>query len=210
MGGEEPAPYGGRRLSAQRCASAGYAARQAAATHPPRPSGRLLQARRKVRGILARGPRVAGVTDALLDLVENSLGQCVENILHILACEGASFEEENVLLLRKPARLEKGDLALLLQVPFVADGNDGNVLPGLLSCILQPRRQIVVGVPRSDIVQDEGSHRAAVVRSRHRSISLLSSSVPNLKLDLSVAQRYDFGTEFDPNCVCRLLPKLPL
>mmetsp|Transcript_28660 Transcript_28660/g.89105 ORF Transcript_28660/g.89105 Transcript_28660/m.89105 type:complete len:261 (-) Transcript_28660:209-991(-) len=164
----------------------------------------------KVGGGLGADARVGGVADALLNLVQDALRQRVEDVLNVLAGQRAGLQEQDVLLLGEPARLKEGDLSLLLEVALVADGYDGDVLPSLLPGVLEPRGQVVVRVSRGDVVQDQRSDGASVVRARHGTIALLTRRVPDLQLDLAIPQGDDLGAKLHADRVRRLLSELAL
>ena len=61
----------------------------------------------------------------------------------------------------------KGNVTLLCNaVPLVADEHDDHVGVGVLPGVLEPRGQVVEGVPPRDVVDEKGAGRASVVRAR--------------------------------------------
>mmetsp|Transcript_13577 Transcript_13577/g.42047 ORF Transcript_13577/g.42047 Transcript_13577/m.42047 type:complete len:254 (+) Transcript_13577:115-876(+) len=197
-------------VPAKHFSSAGEASREAASADSPLTAGAVVKPPLEVGGAVRAGSGVRGVADTLLHLVQDALRQRAEDILDILASQGAGLQKQDVLLLGEPARLQEGNLPLLLEVLLVADGYDGDVLPGLLSGVLEPRGEVVVRVARGDIIQDECPDSATVVRACHCTVALLTRRVPDLELDLAVPQGYDLGAKLHADGVRRLLPELAL
>ena len=59
-------------------------------------------------------------------------------------------------------------------VPLVPDEHDDHVGVGVLPGVLEPRGQVVEGVPPRDVVDEEGAGRATVVGARDGAERLLA------------------------------------
>ena len=59
-------------------------------------------------------------------------------------------------------------------LPLVADEHDDHVGVGVLPGVLEPRGQVVEGVPPRDVVDEEGAGRTAVVGARDGAERLLA------------------------------------
>ena len=59
-------------------------------------------------------------------------------------------------------------------IPLVSDEHDDHVGVGVLPRVLEPRGQVVEGVPPRDVVDEKGAGRASVVRARDGAKRLLA------------------------------------
>lgn len=69
------------------------------------------------------------------------------------------------------------------QIALVSDEHNDDVGIGMISKLLEPARHVFVGLVLADIVDEEGSNRTAVVCGGDGTVTLLSSSVPNLSFN---------------------------
>ena len=73
-----------------------------------------------------------------------------------------SIKDENV----KVAFTDESYCNTCTIVPLVSDEHDDHVGVGVLPRVLEPRGQVVEGVPPRDVVDEKGAGRASVVRAR--------------------------------------------
>ena len=76
--------------------------------------------------------------------------------------------------------------SLLLEVRFVADQADSDLVVRVVFDLLQPVLQGVKGTPGSQVEDQKGSDRTSVVGSGDRPERLLAGGVPDLQFDLTV------------------------
>lgn len=69
------------------------------------------------------------------------------------------------------------------QIALVSDQHDDDVGIGVISKLLQPSRNVLVGLVLADVVDEEGADRAPVVGRGDGAVSLLTGGIPNLRLD---------------------------
>ena len=69
------------------------------------------------------------------------------------------------------------------QITLVSDQHDDNVGIGVIPQLLQPPVDILVGLVFADIVDKKGTHRTTVVGRGDRTVTFLTSSIPDLSLD---------------------------
>ena len=69
------------------------------------------------------------------------------------------------------------------QIALITNKHNDDVGIRVVSQLLQPSSDILVGVVLGDIVNQESTDSASVVSRSDRSITFLSSSIPNLGLD---------------------------
>mmetsp|Transcript_23456 Transcript_23456/g.69088 ORF Transcript_23456/g.69088 Transcript_23456/m.69088 type:complete len:208 (-) Transcript_23456:116-739(-) len=146
-----------------------------------------------IDGIWARGhphfdavALVAHVEDALLDLVVDGACGGYEGVLHVGGGLGGRLQEDEAVLLGELLPLLVGHGSAVLKVRLVADEHDGHVGVGVLARVLEPRGEVVEGLPARDVVDEEGARGAAVVGPRDGPEGLLARCVPDLQLDLLV------------------------
>lgn len=71
----------------------------------------------------------------------------------------------------------------MAQITLVTDKHNHNVGVSVIAQLLEPSRNILVGLMLADIVDEEGADSASVVRRGNCTVSFLTSSIPNLCLD---------------------------
>lgn len=69
------------------------------------------------------------------------------------------------------------------QIALVSDQHDDDVRIGVVSELLQPPSDVLIGLVLGDIVNQQGSDCASVVCGGNGSVSLLSGGIPDLRLD---------------------------
>ena len=69
------------------------------------------------------------------------------------------------------------------QIALVAHQHDDDVRVGVIPQLLKPSRDVLVCLVLADIVDEEGTDGASVVSRRDRTVTFLTSGVPNLRLD---------------------------
>lgn len=98
---------------------------------------------------------------------ENRFRALEERFFDVVAGLGARLEEYQVVLLSEGARLERRDLARLLQVPLVAHQQYYDVRAGQGARVVQPIRERVERVTRGCVVHKQCTRSAPIVRARH-------------------------------------------
>lgn len=69
------------------------------------------------------------------------------------------------------------------QIALVAHQHDDDVGVGMIAQLLQPARDILVGLVLGDVVDEQGAHRATVVGRSDGAVAFLTRGVPDLGLD---------------------------
>lgn len=69
------------------------------------------------------------------------------------------------------------------QIALVTDKHNDNVGVGVVAQLLEPSRDVLVGLVLADVVDEEGADSAAVVGRGNGTVAFLSSSIPDLCLD---------------------------
>ena len=69
------------------------------------------------------------------------------------------------------------------QIALVPNKHDHNIGIGMISELLQPTSHIVVGLVLADIVDKQRANRSTIVGRSDCAVSLLTCSVPDLRLD---------------------------
>ena len=83
------------------------------------------------------------------------------------------------------------------QIALVSYQHDDNVGIGMISKLLQPPRDIVIGLVLADVVNQQRSHCSSVVCGCDGSVAFLTSGVPDLRLDGLRVDLDGAGCEFD-------------
>lgn len=120
--------------------------------------------------------------------------------LYIVRRLGGSFHKDQAVGFGKGFALRRTDRPALLQVVLISNQHNDHVGLSMLTGFLQPSRQMLKGVSPSNVVDQEGSRRAAVVTTGDTSEGFLSRGIPDLQLDELVVQVDHAGTKFDPDC----------
>lgn len=76
------------------------------------------------------------------------------------------------------------------QIALVSNEHDDNVGVSMVSQLLQPPSDVVISLVFADVVDEQGAHGTTVVGRGDRTVSLLTSCIPNLRL-------YGFGVDLD-------------
>lgn len=76
-----------------------------------------------------------------------------------------------------------GHCAQVSQIALVSDQHDDDVGVSVVPQLLQPSRDVLVGLVLADVVDEEGTDSATVVGRRDGAISLLAGRIPDLRLD---------------------------
>lgn len=69
------------------------------------------------------------------------------------------------------------------QIALVTNQHDNNVGISMVPQLLQPPRNVLVGLVLADVIDQQRSDSTSVVCRRDGSVSLLSCGIPNLCLD---------------------------
>lgn len=128
------------------------------------------------------------------DILEGQLnvagvkGGCFDEREVVLACQRVSTGAPP-LIPRVSTRTGKllgllgGDRTEVSQIALVTDQHDHDIGVGVVSQLLQPPVDIVVGLVLADVVDEEGTDGATVVGRGDGPVALLTSSIPDLCLD---------------------------
>jgi len=142
---------------------------------------------------------VMHVEHALLDLVVDLPRSAYEGLLHVGRRLSAGLHEDEAVLPRERLALLPLHLPPPLQVTLVANKHDDHVGVGVLAGVLQPLRQVLEGVPSSDVVHQQRPGGPAVVGPRDGPKRLLTRRVPDLELDLLGVDGDHAGPELHSN-----------
>lgn len=77
----------------------------------------------------------------------------------------------------------RGNCAQVSQIALVSDQHNDNVSISMISQLLQPSCDVLVGLVLADVVYEQRTDSAPVVGRGDGAVSLLTSSIPNLRLD---------------------------
>ncbi len=91
------------------------------------------------------------------------------------------------------------------QIALVTDQHDYNVRIGMVSELLEPPRNVLVGLVLGNIVNQERSNGSTVVGTRNGTVALLSSSIPDLSLDRLGIDLDASGRKLDTDLIQALL-----
>lgn len=83
------------------------------------------------------------------------------------------------------------------QIALVSDKHDDDIGIGMIPQLLQPSRDVFVGLVLADVVDEEGTDSASVVGRRNGAVSLLTSGIPNLSFDCLGIDLDGSGGELD-------------
>ena len=93
----------------------------------------------------------------------------------VLGCLCRGLKERKAVVLGELGSLLGRHLALSLEIALVADQHDDDVLVRVASAVLEPALEVVKGLAARDIIHQQSSGSASVVRSRDRAELLLAS-----------------------------------
>ena len=85
------------------------------------------------------------------------------------------------------------------EITLVPHKHNDNVGIGMISEFFQPAGHVVVGLMLADIVDEERTDCSAVIGRGNGAVSLLTSSVPDLRLDCLCVHLDRSGREFHPD-----------
>mmetsp|Transcript_62658 Transcript_62658/g.136066 ORF Transcript_62658/g.136066 Transcript_62658/m.136066 type:complete len:212 (+) Transcript_62658:32-667(+) len=133
------------------------------------------------------------------DSPHDVLREYQENLLHILTGQGTSLLQKDTLFLGPFARLLERDLALLCQVALIPDYDDVDLPRRLLLGILKPILEVIEGLVRGNVKQDQGPTSPTVVGAGHGAVALLACCVPDVELHPLIIDVENFGAVLHPD-----------
>ena len=83
------------------------------------------------------------------------------------------------------------------QIALVTHQHNDNVRVSMIPQLFQPARDVLIGLVLGDVVDEQGSHSAAVVCTGDCAVALLTRCVPDLCLDGFVIDLDAAGGKFD-------------
>lgn len=86
-----------------------------------------------------------------------------------------------------------------LEVGFISDEHNRNLVVGVAFCLVQPLGHIIERVSVGDVVNQNHPDGPPIVRSRDGLEGLLPGGIPDLQFYLFVLNSDDFGPEFYTN-----------
>jgi len=137
---------------------------------------------------------------AALNLLVDISSDIDERILDVLSSLGRSLKEEEAIFFSKLLTFLSLYHTAVLKISLVTDQHDCSVLAGILAAILQPCSKVVKGLTASDIVHEQCTSGVAIVAACDGAELLLTSSIPNLKLNLLSAYSDCPAAKLDTNC----------
>lgn len=103
--------------------------------------------------------------------------------VNVVSIEAPPFVSRGSTRTGKLLGLLGGDCTEVSQIALVTNQHDHNIRVSVVTQLLQPPVDIVVGLVLADIVDEEGTDGATVVGRGDGPVALLTSSIPNLCLD---------------------------
>ena len=88
----------------------------------------------------------------------------------------------------------------MLQIALVSDQHDNDIAVCMIPQLLQPPRHILIRLVLADVVNEKCSNSAAIVRRGDGTITLLTSSIPDLSFDCFGINLDAAGGELDADC----------
>lgn len=85
------------------------------------------------------------------------------------------------------------------QIALVTNQHDNNVGISMVPQLLQPPRNVLVGLVLADVIDQQRSNSTSVVCRCDGSVSLLSCGIPNLSLDCLRIDLDGPGRKLDTN-----------
>jgi hypothetical protein len=86
------------------------------------------------------------------------------------------------------------------QIALVTDQHNDNVRVGVVAQLLQPSCDVLVCLVLADVINEQRSHRAAVVCGGDCAVSLLPCGIPDLRLDRLGVDLDRSSGELDADC----------
>lgn len=100
--------------------------------------------------------------------------------------------------------LLSGDRTQMLQIALVPYKHNDDVGVGVIPQLLEPTGDIDIGRVLSNIVDQQGAHRATVVSTGDCAVPFLARRVPNLGLDHLVVHIHTSSGKLDPDRALRV------
>ena len=113
-----------------------------------------------------------------------------------MCCFSACFHKNEPIGIGECLTFLRGDGTPMLHIIFVANEHDDHVALTVLTCLLQPSRQMREGISPRNVIDEQGSCSSTIVGSGNGSERFLPSSVPNLQSFLFV---FFVGNKDAPN-----------
>mmetsp|Transcript_1403 Transcript_1403/g.2447 ORF Transcript_1403/g.2447 Transcript_1403/m.2447 type:complete len:228 (+) Transcript_1403:759-1442(+) len=135
----------------------------------------------------------------LVDLRQNGFSGVIKGLFDVEGRLGRRFQKHEPVFSCKLLALIFADRSSGIQVGLIPYEHDGDVRVCVLACILEPRRQALEGLPPCDVVHEQRTGGAAIVRPCDGAKGLLSRGVPNLQLDGLGVDLHHFRPEFHAN-----------
>jgi hypothetical protein len=85
------------------------------------------------------------------------------------------------------------------QITLVSNKHNDDIGISMIAELFQPSRYIIIGLVLADIVYKESTDRSTVIGRGDCTISLLTSSVPDLRLDCFCVDLNRSRRKLDPN-----------
>ena len=118
-------------------------------------------------------------------------------LLDIVCTLRRCLQEHKVIFFCKTVTLLGRDSAAVVEITLISNEHDDHVGVSILSCLFQPACQMVECFPSCYIIDQEGTSRAAVIRSGDATKRFLPGSVPDLQLDVFVVNRNHARTKLN-------------
>lgn len=107
----------------------------------------------------------------------------LECFFNICGLQSWSFYKRKPFLLWKCLSIISWHTSQMLEIRLVPNQHDHNVGVGVISQLLQPSFNILIGYMLRDVIHQQSSYSATIVRTSDSSVSLLSCCVPDLSFD---------------------------
>ena len=92
------------------------------------------------------------------------------------------LHEDQTMLTSEHLSFVGAHLSSRIQVTLISDKHDRHIGVSVLFDLLEPSGQVREGVPPSDVVHEQGTSRAAVIRAGDALERFLSGRVPDVKV----------------------------
>ena len=120
-----------------------------------------------------------------------------EGFLNILGRFRGRLHENEAVFAGEHLTFVRADLSTSVQVTLIPDEHDRHVRVAILFDFLEPAGQVRESVAPRDVIDEQGTGCAAVVRSRDALEGLLARRVPDLQLDVLLLDLDCAGAELD-------------
>ena len=135
----------------------------------------------------------AGTSNDLVDFADDGL----DGLLDVGGFEGRGLDEGETLLLGKGLGLLGGDSTKMTKIALVSDEHDDDVGISVVAELRQPSLDVLERVLLGDVIHKQSSNSSSVVSAGDGSVSLLASSVPDLRLNHLAVDRDTTGGKLD-------------